>query len=109
MNHQTGWKTHETLKGSHPQSVTFDTRNANRVYYGTFGDGLWKNDYGGQSWDRLKNVIFSNEVTSVSASRIEQENRVYVGTEPTAFYTSDDGGESWQRMSNLNNLESSKS
>jgi photosystem II stability/assembly factor-like uncharacterized protein len=56
-------------------------RNPNRVYSGTFGDGLWKSDDGGQSWHRLKNVIFSNEVTSVSASRIEQENRVYVGTE----------------------------
>jgi hypothetical protein len=84
---KTGWKSHEYLKGSHPQSVTFDTRNPNRVYCGTFGDGLWKSDDGGQSWDRLKNVIFSNEVTSVSASRIEQENRVYVGTEPTALYS----------------------
>ena len=68
---KTGWKTHESLKGSHPQCVTFDTQNPNRVYCGTFGDGLWKSDDGGQSWDRLKNVIFSNEVTSVSASRIE--------------------------------------
>jgi hypothetical protein len=77
------------------------------VYCGTFGDGLGGDD-GGQSWDRLKNVIFTNEVTSVSASRIEQENKGYVGTEPTALYTSDDGGGSW-RMSNLNNLDSSTS
>jgi len=82
---KTGWKSRESLKGSHPQSVTFDPRNPNRVYCGTFGDGLWKSDDGGQSWDRLKNVIFSNEVTSVSANRIEQENRVYVGTEPTTL------------------------
>ena len=106
---KTGWKSHEYLKGSHPQSVTFDPRNPNRVYCGTLGDGLWKSDDGGQSWERLKNVIFSNEVTSVSASRIEQENRVYVGTEPTGLYRSDNGGESWHRMSTLNNLDSSKS
>ena len=91
---KTGWKSHQSLKGSHPQSVTFDTQNPNRVYCGTFGDGLWRSDDGGQSWDRLKNVIFSNEVTSVSASRIEQENRVYVGIEPTGLYRSNDGGES---------------
>ena len=106
---KTGWKSYESLKGSHPQCVTFDPRNPNRVYCGTFGDGLWRSDDGGQNWDRLKNVIFSNEVTSVSASRIEQENRVYVGTEPTGLYRSDDGGESWQRMGNLNNLDSSTS
>src|SRR5215831_4236148 len=82
---KTGWK-------SRTQSATFDTLNPNSLYCETFGDGLWKSDDGGQSWDRLKNVIFCNEVTSVSASRIEQEHRVYVGTEPTALYRSDDGG-----------------
>ena len=76
----------------------------------TLGDGLWKSDDAGHSWDRIaKDSISSNDVTSVSVSRLEQENRVYVGTEPTALYRSDDGGESWHRMSTLNNLESSKS
>ena len=41
---KTGWKTHESLKGCHPQSVTFDHRNSNHLYCGTFGDGLWKSD-----------------------------------------------------------------
>ena len=45
----TGWKTHECLKGCQPQSVTFDHRNPNRVYCGTFGDGLWKSDDAGHS------------------------------------------------------------
>jgi hypothetical protein len=51
---KSGWKSHESLKGKHPQCVTFDTRNPNHVYCGTFGDGLWKSDDGGQSWDRLR-------------------------------------------------------
>jgi hypothetical protein len=107
---KTGWKSHESLKGSHPQSVTFDHRNSNRVYCGTLGDGLWKSDDAGHNWDRIaKDCISSNGVTLVSVSRMEQENRVYVGTEPTALYRSDDGGESWHRISTLNNLESSKS
>jgi photosystem II stability/assembly factor-like uncharacterized protein len=77
---KTGWNTHESLKGTHPQSVTFDPRNPNRTYCGTFGDGLWKSDDGGQTWDRIaKEAISSNDVTSVSVSRIEQGNRVYVG------------------------------
>src|SRR5215813_4738095 len=107
---KTGWKTHESLKGCHPQSLTFDHRNSNRVYCGTLGDGLWKSDDAGHSWDRIaKDSISSNDVTSVSITHVGQENRVYVGTEPTALYRSDDGGESWHRMSTLNNLESSKS
>ena len=58
---KTGWKTHESLKGCHPQSVTFDHRNPNRVYCGTLGDGLWKSDDAGHSWDRIaKDSISSN-------------------------------------------------
>ena len=107
---KTGWETHESLIGTHPQSVTFDPRNPNRAYCGTFGDGLWKSDDGGQTWDRIgKDAISSNNVMSVSVSRLEQGNKVYVGTEPSALYRSDDEGYSWQRMSTLNNLESSKS
>src|SRR5215468_5825252 len=88
---KTGWITHESLKGCHPQSVSFDHRNSNRVYCGTLGDGLWKSDDAGQSWDKIaKDSISSTSVTSVSLSRVEQENRVYVGTEPTALYRSDD-------------------
>ena len=58
---KTGWKTYESLEGCHPQSVTFDHRNSNRVYCGTFGDGLWKSHDAGHSWDRIaKDSISSN-------------------------------------------------
>ncbi len=105
---KTGWKTHESLRGTHPQCLAFDPRNANCAYCGTFGDGLWKTDDAGQTWNRIgKDQIPSNEVTSISVNR--PEARVFVGTEPSALYRSDDEGESWQRLSALNNLGSSKS
>ena len=88
---KTGWKSHESLRGTHPQSLAFDPRNANRAYCGTFGDGLWKTDDAGQTWNRIGNdQISSNEVTSISVNRLEA--RVYVGTEPSALYRSDDEG-----------------
>ena len=49
---KTGWKTRESLKGTSPQCVAFDPSNPNRAYCGTFGNGLWKTDDGGGSWDR---------------------------------------------------------
>jgi photosystem II stability/assembly factor-like uncharacterized protein len=36
-----------------PQCVSFEPGNPNRVYCGTFGNGLWKTDDGGGSWDRI--------------------------------------------------------
>jgi photosystem II stability/assembly factor-like uncharacterized protein len=114
---KTGWKkTNESLKGTHPQCVTFDPDNPNRAYCGTFGGGLWKTDDGGQIWDSIgKEIMSSSDVMSVSVSSLERGknsngfNTVYAGTEPTAFYRSDDGGESWDKMSSLNNLSSSSS
>lgn len=115
---KTGWKkAYESLKGDHPQCITYDPNNPNRAYCGTFGGGLWKADDGGQTWDRIgKERISSSDVMSVSVSDLERGknsnegfNTVYVGTEPTAFYRSDDGGESWDKMSSLNNLRSSSS
>jgi photosystem II stability/assembly factor-like uncharacterized protein len=112
---KTGWKKiHESLKGTHPQCVTFDPDNPNHTYCGTFGGGLWKTDDGGQTWSNIgKDTISSSDVMSVSVSGLKRGNNsnrfntVYVGTEPTAFYRSDDGGESWDKMGSLNNLKSS--
>src|SRR5829696_7241576 len=92
------YKIHECLKASDPQ-------NPSRAYCGTFGDGLWKTDDGGQTWNRIgKDAISSQNVTSASVSLIAHENgfsRVYVGTEPSALYSSDDGGDSWEKMEAL--------
>jgi photosystem II stability/assembly factor-like uncharacterized protein len=117
---KSNWNTHESLKGTHPQSISFDPIKPNRAYCGTYGNGLWKtDDDDGKTWDNLgKEVISSNNVMSVAVSHHNLErtknnnegfNTVYVGTEPTAFYRSDDGGESWEKMRSLNNLKSSTS
>jgi hypothetical protein len=107
------YRIHKYLKGTDPQTIAFDPKNPNRAYCGTFGDGLWKTDDSGQTWDRIgKDDISSQNVTSVSVTHRARENkfnRVYVGTEPSALYTSDNGGDSWEKMEALNNLPSSTS
>ena len=107
-----GWKTHEYLKGRHPQGIALDHWNPNRAYCGTFGEGLWKTDNGGQTWDSIgKDGISTSNIMSVSVSPLRKGsnefNTVYVGTEPSALYVSNDGGESWERMNGLNSLKSS--
>lgn len=105
------YKIRECLKGTDPQIVEFDPQNSSRAYCGTLGDGLWKTDDGGQTWNRIGKDVGPN-VTSVSVSPLARENnfnRVYVGTEPSSFYRSNDGGDSWEKMEALNNLPSSTS
>jgi photosystem II stability/assembly factor-like uncharacterized protein len=108
-----GWKGHESLKGTNPQSVVFDPLNLDRAYCGTFGNGLWKTDDGGKTWSNIgKDVISSPYIMSVAVSSLNSGNKfnkVYAGTDPSALYISNDGGDSWERMEALNELPSSKS
>ena len=111
------WKIHECLKGLHPTAIAIDPHNSNRVYCGTWNNGLWKTDDNGQTWNQIKtnNIIASDaNIMSLSVSPIEREgeegyNKVFVGTEPSALYTSSDGGESWQTIDNFIHLKSSSS
>ena len=48
-----GWISHESLKGTHPQCVAFDPSNTNRAYCGTFGNGLWRTNDSGQTWESI--------------------------------------------------------
>lgn len=109
-----GWKVHESLRGTHPESIAFDPINPGIAYCGTFGKGIWKTADAGQNWNKIGNgFISSPNVSSVSVSPLERGtegyNVVYAGTEPSKFYRSNDGGHSWGRMSGLNNLSSSQS
>jgi photosystem II stability/assembly factor-like uncharacterized protein len=108
-----GWKGHESLKGTNPQSIVFDPINFDRAYCGTFGNGVWKTDDGGKTWSNIgKDVISNPYIMSVAVSSLNSGNKfnkVYAGTDPSALYISNDGGDSWERMEALNELPSSKS
>ena len=87
---KTNWKIHGCLKGTHPQCLSFDPSKPNRAYCGTFGNGLWKTDDYGETWDNIGiDSISSKDVTSVSVDHHNVErtknnnegfNTVYVGT-----------------------------
>jgi hypothetical protein len=68
-----GWKTHESLKGTSPQCIAFDSRKPNRAYCGTFGNGLWKTDDSGQSWESIGNK--ENEIEDSILTNIARTPR----------------------------------
>jgi photosystem II stability/assembly factor-like uncharacterized protein len=110
---KSGWKTRENLKGSHPQAVALDQGYSERLYCGTFDEGLMKSDNKGKSWDRIGKNEISSSITSVSVDHSQKGtnefSKVYAGSEPSELYASNDGGESWEKMAGLNDLNSSDS
>jgi photosystem II stability/assembly factor-like uncharacterized protein len=76
-----GWKTHECLKGTHPQGIVFDPQNPNRAYCGTLGNGLWKTNDGGQTWDSVEKVAISSPDDIRISFDEESGSWSYVGTD----------------------------
>ncbi len=114
------WPVDQQLVGLQPTCVAVDPFRPERVYCGTFGQGLWYSDDAGRSWKSIGDAGTSMEpwngasverakVTAVAVSPTEQVNGygvVYAGTEPTALFRSEDGGHSWQELKTLRELPS---
>jgi hypothetical protein len=48
-----GWRVEWALTGKEAQCVAVDPRRSERVYCGTFGDGLWRSGDAGRTWEAL--------------------------------------------------------
>ena len=108
----TGTRAHEAetvLRVAAPRCVAVDPHDPDRVYVGTFDDGLYATDDGGQTWRPAWQGVAERRVMAVSVSsahRVGGASVVYAGTEPSNLYRSEDGGMTWQRLSTLRQLPS---
>ncbi len=102
------WVVEEHLKGKSPESLGVDRARAGRVYAGTWGNGLWRSDDDGRTWDTVGAGIPHAVITAVAVSP-EERGVVYAGTEPSAVFRSENGGETWSELSGLRALPSSGS
>ena len=97
------------LRDAGATCATVDGRDPNRIYVGTFDDGLRVTADGGQTWRRAGIGLAEDRVLSVEVSRLHTEAGItvaYAGTEPSNLYRSEDGGESWQLLPALRELPS---
>lgn len=92
-----------------PSCVAIDPHDPNRVYVGTFDDGLYATDDGGESWRESWHGVTERRVLAVSVSPshvVDGVSAVYAGTEPSNLYRSEDGGKTWQLLPELRRLPS---
>lgn len=106
--HTSRWLVEEYLKGKSAQSLAVDPHNPTRVYCGTGGNGLWRSEDAGQSWQPAGPGLAYNDITAVAASPTEP-GVVVAGTEPSAVFRSENGGESWTDLPGLQSLPSAGS
>lgn len=106
--HTSGWVVEEHLQGKSPQSLAVDPHNPSRVYCGTGGNGLWRSEDAGQSWQPAGPGMAYNQITAVAISPTEP-GVVYAGTEPSAVFRSENGGDTWTDLPGLRSLPSAGS
>ncbi|HEY3109900.1 MAG TPA: hypothetical protein VGL23_14155 [Chloroflexota bacterium] len=87
-----GWRASLELVGQPTYCLAADPRRQERVYCGTFGQGLWQSEDAGASWRPVGPGIESPAVSSVAVGR---DGVVWAGTEPSMLYRSEDDGRSW--------------
>ncbi len=97
------------LTGVGATCVAVDPGDADRIYVGTFDNGLYTSDDAGASWRSDGHGLADRRVLSVAVSPSHRESGisvVYAGTEPTNLYCSEDGGSGWQLLRALRELPS---
>jgi hypothetical protein len=98
-----------TLEGSGAQCIASDPDDPNRVYAGTFDQGLYRSLDGGQTWQDVTGGIPHRRVLSVAfapARRVHGRAAIYAGTEPSNLYRSEDDGLTWEPFPRLTELPS---
>jgi photosystem II stability/assembly factor-like uncharacterized protein len=98
-----------SLRGSGAGCVTVDAHAPERVYVGTFDDGVYASEDGGTTWRSASEGLDDRRVLSLSVSRSHRAAggfAVYAGTEPSNLYRSEDAGRTWQLLPALRELPS---
>ncbi|MFC4542893.1 WD40/YVTN/BNR-like repeat-containing protein [Halosolutus amylolyticus] len=112
------WETETALQGHDLECVAAASERPDRVFVGTFGNGLRRSTDGGDSFDRVDAGFVGREsapegddasedvaVMSLAISPHDPDV-VYAGTEPSRIYRSTDGGDSWTHLGGLTDLPS---
>ncbi len=97
------------LEGSGAQCIAADPDDPDRVYVGTFDQGLFRSRDGGQTWENVSAGIPHGRVLSVAfapARRAGGKAAIYAGTEPSNLYRSEDDGQTWEEFPALRELPS---
>ena len=101
-----GWTRERVSPGSRLQCVTVDPRRPNRLFCGSFTDGLLRSTDGGATFERVgEAVIGPDAVMSVHVDPSDPDC-IYAGTEPSQLYRSENGGTEWEQLEGIREVDS---
>jgi photosystem II stability/assembly factor-like uncharacterized protein len=99
------------LKGPVAFSVAIDPKDPKYVYATTIGQGVFRSEDGGRTFEPGGQGVFTPLVWASSVSPTERTNEggvVYVGTMPSMMFRSEDAGRTFQHLPAFDQLETLK-
>lgn len=112
----------ERLEGPEPETLAAHPDDPERVFCGTFTDGLYRSTDAGRNWERVGTDTIDPDEDPETAERRgaaggisvmsvaidpSDPSTVWAGTEPSAVFRSTDGGDSWEQLTGLTGVSSS--
>ena len=82
--------------GGAAYGLAVDPKDANVLYAGAFGGGVWKSTDGGASWSRLAGLPAQETVNAVAVSPADSRTVLAAGF--TALWRSADAGATWKKV-----------
>ena len=98
-----------SLEGSGAQCLAVDPVDPDRIFAGTFDQGVYRSRDGGKTWEQAGGGIPHQRVLSVAFASARRGNglaAIYAGTEPSNLYRSQDDGMTWETFPRLIELPS---
>lgn len=99
------WQLTEHRPAAELQCLAATPAAPERVYCGSFDDGLHRSTNGGESWERIDPTTVPDRVMAATVSP-HDPSEIWIGTEPSAVFVSTDAGETWTERPGLTALPS---
>ena len=95
------WLVESLLEDQQVNCLATDPDNPGIVYAGTDGDGVWRSDDRGKTWQLAG--LNGHDVRALVVS-LHDSGTIYSGTRPAAIHVSKDGGENWQEIESFQRI-----
>lgn len=92
--------------GERLECIAVSPVDPDRVYCGTFEQGLKRSTDGGKTFERVGDETIEPEAITSLAVDPSDPATILAGTEPSAIYRSTDGGDSWSEIGGLTSVPS---
>ncbi len=89
------WAVTFPLEGQDVRCLASDPRNPQIVYAGTQGDGIWRSEDSGETWQPCG---MSGQIVKSIAVSPHDSNTLFAGTKPAYLFTTNDSGGTWSEL-----------